>query len=294
RIEAGGSEGEVALEQAFLDYRFSDRFTLRTGLVLIPVGIINETHEPPTFNGVARPAADHDLIPSTWRELGVGVLGRLGDGWSWRAFIVNGLKADRFSAAEGIRGGRQEGQKASFANYGLTARVEWARPGLKVGVSGFHGGSAGTDTLVGSGSFGAPVTVVAADARWESGPWSARALLVNVAVPDAERINSTYGSTVSTRSQGGYIEGAFDLLHLLAPGRPARLDAFTRFEKVNTQAQMPNGATADGSLDRTIVTSGLTFRPLSNVAFKADYQIVRTASGASEKEQFDLGLGFSF
>ena len=136
--------------------------------------------------------------------------------------------------------------------------------------------------------------MLAADARWESGPWSARALLVNVALPDAEKINAAYGDAVATRIQGGYVEGAFDLLHLLAPGRPARLDAFTRFEKVNTQAQMPNGATADGSLDRTIVTSGLTFRPLSNVAFKADYQIVRTASGASEGEQFDLGLGFSF
>ena len=294
RLEAGGSAGEVAFEQAFLDYRLSDRFTLRSGLVLVPVGIINETHEPATFNGVVRPAADHDLIPATWREIGVGALGNFGGGWSWRAYLVNGLKAEGFSAAQGIREGRQEGQGASFAGVGVTGRLEWARPGLKLGLSGFHGGSADTNTAVGSGVFGAPVTILAADARWESGPWTARALLVNVAVPDAGKINAAFGGTVAERSRGGYVEGAFDLLHLLNPGSPSRLDLFTRIERVNTQATMPTGTAADRSLDRTIVTSGVTFRPLSTVAFKADYQLLRTDSGVGEGETFDLGLGFSF
>ncbi len=294
RIEAGGSAGEVAFEQAYLDYRLSDRFTLRSGLVLVPVGIINETHEPPTFNGVGRPAADHDLIPATWREIGIGALGNFGGGWSWRAYVMNGLKAEGFSAAEGIRAGRQEGQEASFAGVGVTGRLEWARPGLKIGLSGFHGGSADTNSAVGTGAFGAPVTVLAADARWESGPWTARALLVNVAVPDAGKINAAFGGTVAERSRGGYVEGAYDLLHLLAPASTARLDAFTRVEKVNTQARMPTATAADESLDRTIVTSGLTFRPLSTVAFKADYQVLRTASGVGEGETFDLGIGFSF
>jgi hypothetical protein len=42
--------------------------------VLIPVGIINETHVPPTFNGVARPLFERELS-ITWREVGVGVAG---------------------------------------------------------------------------------------------------------------------------------------------------------------------------------------------------------------------------
>ena len=109
RLEAGGSEGEVALEQAYLDYRFSDRFTLRSGLVLIPIGIQNETHEPPTFNGVERTTVEHDVLPTTWREIGIGALGRFGDAWSYRVYVVNGLKAEGFSADQGIRGGRQEG-----------------------------------------------------------------------------------------------------------------------------------------------------------------------------------------
>ena len=77
KIEGGEDGGEVALEQAYLDYRLTDAVTLRTGLVLTPVGIINEVHEPPTFNGVARPQFDREVIPTTWREIGVGAVGNL-------------------------------------------------------------------------------------------------------------------------------------------------------------------------------------------------------------------------
>jgi hypothetical protein len=294
RLEAGGSEGEVALEQAYLDYRFSDRFTLRSGLVLIPIGIINETHEPPTFNGVERPTVEHDVIPSTWREIGVGALGRLGGGWSYRAYVVNGLRAEGFTADEGIREGREEGQEASFANYAVTGRLEWARPGLKVGFAGLYGGTADTNSAVGSGSFGAPITVLAADARWQSGPWSARALLANVSVTDAEKINTAYGADVGSRIQGGYVEGAYDLMPLLARGNAGRLDAFLRYEFLNTQADVPAGVTADDANDRTVMTGGLTFRPAADVAFKADYTVRRNAASAGEGEQFALGIGFAF
>jgi len=76
---------------------------LRTGLVLPPVGIINETHEPPTFNGVDRPGFDHDVIPTTWREIGVGAVGTIagGSGLAYRVYVVNGLRADGLSAGEG-------------------------------------------------------------------------------------------------------------------------------------------------------------------------------------------------
>src|SRR2546429_7196041 len=77
KIEGGQAGGEVSLEQAYLDYRLGDWITLRTGLVLPPVGIINETHEPPTFNGVGRPGFDHDVIPTTWREIGLGAVGTI-------------------------------------------------------------------------------------------------------------------------------------------------------------------------------------------------------------------------
>src|SRR2546430_12274352 len=80
KIEGGQAGGEVALEQAYLDCRLADWITLRTGLVLAPVGIINETHEPPTFNGVDRPGFDHDVIPTTWPRIGLGAVAALPGG----------------------------------------------------------------------------------------------------------------------------------------------------------------------------------------------------------------------
>ncbi|HLB83070.1 MAG TPA: hypothetical protein VJJ54_08260, partial [Gemmatimonadales bacterium] len=150
KVEGGKAGGEVGLEQAYLDYRLTDWLTLRTGLVLVPVGIINETHEPPTFHGVNRPAVDHDLLPTTWREIGVGAVGAVPGvtGVSYRVYLVNGLRADGFSAGEGIREGRQEGRQASFANPSVTGRLEWARPGLKIGGSFWYGGSANADSVL--------------------------------------------------------------------------------------------------------------------------------------------------
>src|SRR5256714_8157708 len=153
KIEGGQAGGEVALEQAYLDYRLADWITLRTGLVLPPVGIINETHEPPTFNGVDRPGFDHDVIPTTWREIGVGRVGTLpgGSGLAVRGYLVNGLRAEGLSAGDGLREGRQEGRQASFANPSVTGRLEWARPGLKIGGAVWDGGGADADNLPGAG-----------------------------------------------------------------------------------------------------------------------------------------------
>src|SRR2546426_9146344 len=170
KVEGGQAGGEVALEQAYLDYRLADWITLRTGLVLPPVGIINETHEPPTFNGVDRPGFDHDVIPTTWREIGLGAVGTIPgrSGLAYRVYLVNGLRADGLSAGEGIREGRQEGRQASFANPSVTGRLEWARPGVKIGGAFCDVGTADPEGAGGAGGLGGPGGRLAAGARDES------------------------------------------------------------------------------------------------------------------------------
>ncbi len=295
KIEAGGSGGEVGLEQAFLDYRISDRTTIRTGLVLMPVGIINETHEPPTFNGVDRPAFDNDVIPTTWRELGIGLVGTLPmEGWSYRVYLVNGLKASGFSAEEGIREGRQEGQNATFANPSLTGRLEWARPGLKLGGSFWYGGTSAGDTLLGTGTFTAPVAVVSADGRYERGALAVRGVFATISVSDADTINALYGGGVGSRITGAYVEGAYNLLRLLAASSKQRLTAFVRYEHYDTHAAVPAGTPRDPELARRITTFGLTYKPTWNTAFKGDYEIRRTAAGGGTGETLRLGVGYQF
>ncbi|HET7295569.1 MAG TPA: hypothetical protein VFI66_00410, partial [Gemmatimonadales bacterium] len=247
KVEGGSTGGEVSLEQAYLDYRLADGLTLRTGLVLVPVGIINETHEPPSFNGVARPGFDHDVIPTTWREIGIGAVGAIpgGGGLAYRVYLVNGLRAEGFTAAEGLRDGRQEGRNASFANPSFTGRLEWARPGWKIGGSFWYGGTADTATAVGTGTFAAAVTLLSADARADLGALALRAVVANVSVSDAQAIDAAYGQAVGSRIAGGYLEVAYDVLRALVPASSQKLQAFLRHERYDTQADVPAGVTRD-------------------------------------------------
>ena len=296
KVEGGQPGGEVSVEQAFLDYRLGDWLTLRTGLLLAPVGIINETHEPPTFNGVDRPGFDNDVIPTTWREIGVGALGTIpgGSGLAYRVYLVNGLRAEGFSASEGIREGRQEGQLASFANPSFTGRLEWARPGLKIGGSFWYGGTANQDATLGTGTFAAPVTLISFDARYEVGALSLRGVFANINVGDAAAINARYAIAVGSRIAGGYLEGAYDVLPLLAPASTQKLNVFARHERFDTHAGVPTGTTKDESLARRITTFGLTYKPTWNTVFKGDYQINRDAAGANAFEVVSLGIGYQF
>jgi hypothetical protein len=296
KVEGGEGGGEVALEQIYLDYTLSPAAVVRAGLVLPPIGIINETHEPPTFNGVERPAFDRDVIPSTWRDIGVGLVGTLpgSSGLNYRVFLLNGLVASGFSADAGIRGGRQEGKEASFANPSLTGRLEWARPGLRVGGSFWYGGSANQDPALGTGAFDNAVALVSADARYDVGPLMFRGVIANVSIADAEAIDAAYGTGVGSRIAGGYLEGAYNVLSALAPASAQQLNAFLRYERYNTQAGVPSGVTRDDALARRITTFGLSYKPVYNVVFKGDYQLRRNRAGVGQDQQLSLGVGYQF
>ena len=296
KIEGGEAGGEVALEQLYLDYLIAPAFTLRAGLLLPPLGIVNEIHEPPTFNGVERPLFDRDVLPTTWREIGIGAVGTLPGttGLSYRIFLVNGLRAEGFDAVSGIRGGRQEGKEASFANPSVTGRLEWVRPGLRIGSSFWYGGSANQDPALGSGTFDNAVALLSADVRYDVGPLMFRGVVANVSIADADQINAAYDGDVGSRIAGGYVEGAYNLLSALAPGSSQRLNAFLRYEQYDTQADVPTGVVEDESLARRITTFGLSYKPIYNVVFKGDYQLQRTKGGLAEGELLSLGVGYEF
>ncbi|HEU5218724.1 MAG TPA: hypothetical protein VFU23_08690 [Gemmatimonadales bacterium] len=296
KVAGGEPGGEVALEQAFLDYRFGESATLRAGLVLLPIGIINETHEPPTFNGVARPLYHEVILPSTWRDIGVGFLGAVPgtSGLAYRVYLVNGIVAEGFDAATGIRGGRQEGRDASFANPAITGRLEYARPGLKVGASAYYGGSANQHPALGTGAFASPVAIIAADARYEIAGFSFRAEAANISVKDAEEINDAFGNGVGSRIAGWYAEGGYDLLRVLTRQNSQRLIGFVRHERLDTQASVPSNVTRDDLLAQRITTFGLTYKPVANVAFKGDYQLRRNRAHDGQDQVVSLGLGYQF
>ncbi|HXW08520.1 MAG TPA: hypothetical protein VD833_25040, partial [Vicinamibacterales bacterium] len=162
-VEGLEEAGELELEQAYLDFLLTRGFNVRAGMLLMPIGIINERHEPPVFYGVERPFVDTVIVPTTWFEVGAGVHGEVGRGWRYRAFVTSPLNAAEFSADEGIRGGRQKGAETNIGRAAFTGRIEYVGfPGLTAGV-GFWSGRSGFEFRP---RFDVPVHLVEADARY--------------------------------------------------------------------------------------------------------------------------------
>src|SRR5439155_524812 len=118
-VAASDAPGEVAVEFAYVDYRVSRGFGVRGGLLLVPMGFLNELHEPPIFHGARRPEVEQVILPSTWRENGLGVYGDAGP-LTYRAYLVTSLDAEGFSPDLGVREGRQEGAEALARDLALT------------------------------------------------------------------------------------------------------------------------------------------------------------------------------
>jgi hypothetical protein len=136
-----GGDGSVSTEFLTLDYLWKDEANLRAGLVLVPMGLINEIHEPTFFFGAERPEVERTILPSTWRENGVGIFGRIGDRIEYRAYVINGFDGSGFDSG-GLRGGRQKGSKALSNDFAFVARVDVdVAPGLLLGGSVYTGQS---------------------------------------------------------------------------------------------------------------------------------------------------------
>ena len=102
---------EIYLEFAYVDYMFTENVGMRAGMLLAPLGLTNELHEPPIFLGTERPLTENKIIPTTWRENGIGLFGET-ETTSWRVYTMNSLNGAKFTSS-GLRGGRQKGAKST-------------------------------------------------------------------------------------------------------------------------------------------------------------------------------------
>jgi hypothetical protein len=293
-VEGLEEAGELELEQAYLDFLISRPLNFRAGMVLVPMGIINERHEPPVFHGVERPFVDTVIVPSTWFEVGAGVHGEIGDGLRYRGYVLAPLNALEFSADEGLRNGRQKGAEANVRNAAFAGRVEYfGLRGLQLGVSGWHGDS----------SFAVPrldtkVWVAEADARYRAGRTELRAQYAHIGIGDAGRLNEAIERTtgvspnVARELRGFYAEGAYKVWES-GPGRDLAL--FARYENFDTQFRMPAGYIPLEEFDRTAWIAGATYYPDPDVAIKIDYTTLKSRSGFVRlPRSLNIGIGWWF
>jgi len=133
-LAGDGAPGEVELEQAYAEFALTDNTYAKTGLFLLPLGILNETHEPTTFYGVERNDVESIILPSTWWEAGVGLNGRLGNGLSWDVAMHSGLAMPTTGgSAFRVRSGRQKVAEADASDLAYTARLKYTgRRGLEL------------------------------------------------------------------------------------------------------------------------------------------------------------------
>ncbi|MET1254123.1 porin [Aliikangiella maris] len=267
-LAGDGKPGEVELEQAYVEIDLSDKSQLKAGLFLVPVGILNETHEPPTFYGVERNPIEKNIIPATWWEAGA----------AYSTEFVDGLRAD-FALHSGlsvptdgsksflIRDGRQKVAKADADSLAYTARLKYtAIPGLELAAS------VQVQDDVTQGELGAGATLFTAHAIYNTGPFGLRALYATWDIDSEEA--KALGRDEQT---GYYIEPSYKLNE--------NYGFFARYNVWDNNA----GDAADTEMRQS--NMGVNYWPHENVVFKFD---IENRTGAQDGSGFNLGVGYQF
>jgi|TARA_Y100000031_G_C8229597_1_gene390212 hypothetical protein len=268
------NDGELELEQAFVNYH-TDAFGFQAGVILPSVGIINEYHEPPLFVSVERPEYNKYVIPTTWFGNGAAVYGSLSE-INWRFALMEDMEGEGIGA--GIEGGRGKGHN--------TTAYSWLK-NFSVHYTGFPGLRAG-------GSFAMN------DAPIDDNPDStvSFSLVEFNAKYDADNIYTVleYGNIAYennpagyTSSGGFYLDLGYNISDML--GLDGKLMPWYRYSDYN---RGETDGTVDPNQHHTIQRFGLTYWPISNIAFKFDFGTRKKESDADAKTQINLGVGYNF
>lgn len=289
-----GEEGSASVEFAYLDYLWRPELNVRTGLLLVPMGFVNELHEPPMFLGARRPDVESVIIPSTWRENGLGLFGDT-NGFSYRTYVVNGLEGAGFSAG-GLRGGRQKGSEALAEDFAWVGRLDYTgRPGLLVGGSAYVGGS-GQDlrTLTGE-SLGLDTQILEGHLEWTWRGLEVRLLGAKAELDDVADLNRVLGLTgnrsVGEELEGGYAQVGYDVL--ARRGSRHSLIPYLRWEQYDTQSAVPAGFARNPANDVESLTLGVAYQPMDELIFKLDWQDYDNEAGTGQ-DQINVAMGYLF
>ena len=288
---------EIFVEFAYVDWLARENFGVRAGMLLVPMGLVNEFHEPNVFLGAERPVTEQSIIPSTWRENGAGVYGSAGDMVSYRAYVVNGLNGAAFSSS-GVRGGRQKGGKAKADNMAFTGRVDVApTPGVFFGGSFYVGGSGQGDIEVDGVNYGVRTSIFDVHGQAQVRGFDIRGLYAQASLDDTAELNLVLGLTgangVAETMRGGYLQFGYDVLSQVPAAGGVGLTPYIRYEMVDTQAAVAAGFARNPSKDNTYTTFGVELKPISNIAVKVDYMWVANDAGGGT-DQFNVNVGYAF
>ena len=271
-LAGDGKPGEVELEQAYIEHDYLESHSARAGLFLVPVGILNETHEPPTFYGVERNPIEKNIIPSTWWEGGLAATGRFGSGFSYDATATSGLGLE--DGEFKIRDGRQKLAEAKADALAYTGRLKYTgMAGLELAMTAQYQEDLYQDRLAET----IDATLLQAHAIWQIGDFGLRALYARWDIDEA--INNIEEG--ADEQSGWYVEPSWRIN-----------DSWGLFARYNDWNNLA-GASVDGGISQWDVGVNYWLNP--NVVFKFDYQMQEAeAADGKEYDGFNLGVGFNF
>ncbi len=279
-VDGGGdSPGAVELEQAFIEYDIQPDFQVRAGLFLVPVGLINEIHEPPTFFGVERPRVEGDIIPTTWRENGVGITKKFQNGLSFDGTLTTGLDLDEGNGD--IRSSRTNGAQADADSAALTGRVAYTGiEGLRLTAFGQYN----TNISRGSNEDG---TLYGATLEYNRGGFDFRALFAKW---DIDGLDAESGISVDPDDSLSSVDEQYGWYV-----QPSYTWYLSEESKVGVFARYSESEFFEGGqrVEEEVLTIGVNYWPVENVVLKADYQVADEEED-DNAEQFNLGFGFQF
>ena len=269
-LAGDGKPGEVEVEQAFIEYDFAANHSARAGVFLIPVGLLNETHEPPTFFGIERNDVEKNIIPTTWWEAGVGLAGALGGGLSYDVSAHSGLGVkDDYK----IRGGRRKVAEAPAENPAFTGRLRYTgMPGVEIAATAQYQ----DDVTQNTGAEASSATLIEGHADIRRGMFGLRALAARWALdgegPAALGRDTQWGWFVepSVRFDAGGTE----------------IGLFTRYSWHDNDA----GNDDDTGIGQFDIGANIWLH--EDVVLKIDHAFVETDSG--DYNRINAGVGFQF
>jgi len=287
---------ELYVEQAYLKYKANENFNVLAGLMLVPMGIINEYHEPTTFYGVERPNVDNFIVPTTWREIGVGFSGKIDNAsLKYQAYLFNGFKSYAAGAGilrgtDGFRRGRQKGAESVVNSPNLSAKLDYyGITGLRLGLAGYFGKTQTDNSSIEASTVG--IAMIGLDARYKYNNLELRGQYIHTNLTDTEDYNLLTGKDLGSKMYGFYGEVAysFDLKGV------EKLTPFLRYEKYNTHAETAGILVANDAFDRDEIIFGLNYKVANGAAFKIDYQLMNNAvAGSDTSKVFNAGVAVSF
>jgi hypothetical protein len=305
---------EIWIEQAFLQHRVNKYINLRAGLLLIPMGIINEYHEPPTFNGVERPVIDYKITPTTWREIGFGLSGSyLPLSIRYQAYIVNGLNGydskGVLNGTNGLRSGRQKGSNAYMSSPNYTGKVEYfGLKNLNIGLSGYFGNSQSRiynnihrdslEQITRADSSVVFISMGGADFRYNVKGLELRGQFYYAAFSNTGAYNrftaqNGIANDLGSSMLGYYLEAGYNLFRHFETIKTG-LVPFIRYERYNTHLTVDPSIEVNELYNNTVITTGLTYRLTRGAVAKADLQFFRSGAGLQVSKVFNAGVGVMF